>query len=118
MKTAEILAATLGVLALGFLVWLGLALPTNSGPGFWEVHGVWFLLGLTFFPRITTLFFVLTPFGWLAWLGWIFTPSLLVAVLATSHYWHTNPVLCVLAWLVFAGKMGGSGSASTKKERP
>jgi len=75
---------------------------------FFQAHGIWFLVGCLFLPRITMLFFVLTPFNWLAWLGWILTPSIVVAVLATSHYWHTNPVLCVFAWIVAVSKLGGS----------
>ena len=39
------------------------------------------------------------PVSSLWWLGWIFAPRLLVAILATTAYWDTNPVLCVLAWI-------------------
>jgi hypothetical protein len=42
------------------------------------------LLGLAVFPRITLLF-VGGPFGWLHWLGWVFAPHLLVAILATTR---------------------------------
>lgn len=77
---------------------------------FWAVHGWLFLFGLAFFPRLTMLFAVATPFGWLAWVGFVLWPSLLVAVLATGLYWHTNPMLCVLAWLVVVSK----GSASSQ----
>ncbi|MDO8676741.1 MAG: hypothetical protein Q7K16_03815 [Candidatus Azambacteria bacterium] len=73
---------------------------------FWQVHGWLFLILITLFPRLMMLLAVTTPFGWLAWLGWIFTPSLLVAILATTYYWHTNPVLCVIAWLFAFGKFG------------
>ena len=45
-------------------------------------HGVFFLLGLAVFPRITLLLFAATPFGWLAWIGWVIAPHLLVAVLS------------------------------------
>jgi hypothetical protein len=73
---------------------------------FFSLHPEWgwlILLGLAVFPRITLLF-VGGPFGVLAWLGWLFTPHLLVAILATSWYWDTNPILCVVAWFfAFAG---------------
>lgn len=47
---------------------------------------------------------VSTPFGFLAWLGWLFVPHLTVAILATQFYWQTNPILCVIAWFIaFAG---------------
>lgn len=72
---------------------------------FFDLHAhAWLLLlGLATFPRITLLF-VGGPFGILAWCGWVFAPHLLVAILATSRYWDTNPVLCVIAWFIaFAG---------------
>ena len=77
---------------------------------YWDFHGIWFLVGLAIFPRLTMLLAVATPFGWLAWLGWVFTPHLLVAILATTKYWDSNPVLCVLAWMVAFG-----GAAAKKK---
>jgi hypothetical protein len=51
-----------------------------------------------FFPRLTLLFSSVPFGGLLWWLGWIFAPRLLVAILATTNYWQTNTVLCVLAW--------------------
>lgn len=74
---------------------------------FWQAHGtsmgIWFIVGMFFFPRLTMLFAVLTPFGWLAWLGWFFAPYLTAAIFATTMYWDTNPFLCVFAWLVAIG---------------
>jgi len=71
-------------------------------------YGWLILVGLALFPRITLLF-IGGPFGVLAWLGWLFVPHFLVAILATTTYWHTNPVLCIIAWfLAFAGT-GGEG---------
>lgn len=66
---------------------------------FWQAHGWWFLIFITLSPRLTMLLAVAVPFGWLAWLGWTFSPSFTVAILATSYYWQVNPVLCVIAWL-------------------
>ena len=73
---------------------------------FWQVHGWAFLVAITLFPRLTMLFAITVPFGFLAWLGWLIVPSFLVAVLATTYYWHTNPVLCVIAWFRCIGKIG------------
>jgi len=72
---------------------------------FWDVHGIVFLICITLFPRLTMLFAgIVSGFGILGWIGWIFAPHLTVAILATTYYWDTNPVLCVIAWLVaFAG---------------
>lgn len=69
---------------------------------FWDVHGVLFIVCLFFFPRLTLL--VATLLSWILsggilwWLGWLLTPRLLVAILATNAYWETNPVLVVLSW--------------------
>jgi len=73
---------------------------------FWEVHGIFFLICITFFPRLTLLF-AGVPFGILAWLGWLFVPHFLAAILATTYYWHTNPILCIIAWIVAFGGTGG-----------
>ena len=50
--------------------------------------------------------------GLLHWLGWFIAPHLLVAILATTTYWNTNPVLCIIAWFfAFAGTGGESRAA-------
>jgi hypothetical protein len=81
---------------------------------FWQVHGITFLICIACFPRITMLLTVSTPFGLLAWLGWLFVPHLLVAILATTMYWHTNPVLCVIAWIVALGGTSAETEAAKK----
>ena len=84
---------------------------------FWDVHGGWFIFFMLLFPRLTMLCTGICTMGLahpvLFWLGWIFTPRLVVAILATSFYWNTNPVLCVLAWIYAIC----AGSASTKKTK-
>ena len=84
---------------------------------FWEVHGWWFLIFIMFFPRLTMLFAVVMPFGWLAWLGWLFVPHFTVAILATTYYWDTNPILCIIAWLVALGGTGGEAKVVSKAIR-
>mgnify|MGYP001389058791 CR=1 FL=1 len=74
-------------------------------------HPYLLLFGLACFPRITLLF-VGGPFGILHWLGWAIAPHLLVAILATTTYWDTNPVLCVVAWFFAFAGTGGEGRAS------
>jgi len=66
---------------------------------FWDVHGFWFILFMFFFPRLTLLFSSVATGGILWWLGWIFAPRLIVAILATHSYGMTNTVLVVLTWL-------------------
>ncbi len=81
---------------------------------FWQVHGLLFLLGMAFFPRITMLVVgTVSSFGLLGWLGWVFAPHITVAILATMIYWHTNPVLCIIAW-IFAFVGTGSESEGSK----
>jgi hypothetical protein len=73
---------------------------------FWNEHGVWTLVFLALFPRLTLLFGAFATGGFLWWLGWIFAPHFLVAILSIS-YWDSNPVLCVIAWLMALGGSGG-----------
>ena len=88
---------------------------------FWDVHGWLFLIAATFIPRLTMLFAVSVPFGPLAWLGWLFAPHLTVAILATTYYWDTNPLLCIVAWFVALGGTAGEGkvarSCAPKRKR-
>ena len=81
---------------------------------FWDVHGWIFLVCAALFPRLTMLFAVSVPFGWLAWLGWLFAPHLTVAILATTYYWDTNPILCVIAWFIALGGTAGEGKVATR----
>lgn len=74
---------------------------------YWDVHGVWFLIFIMLFPRITMLvcgicFMPFTYPVWF-WIGWVLAPRVVAAILATTFYWNTNPVLCVLAWIVALG---------------
>ena len=66
---------------------------------FWDVHGFIFVICMFFFPRMTLFFSSVASGGILWWLGFIFAPRLLVAILASFAYWQTNPVLVILAWL-------------------
>lgn len=70
---------------------------------FFQKHGVMFLIFITIFPRLTLLFSSVATGGFLWWLGFIFCPRILVASLATVSYFHTNPVLVVISWLVALG---------------
>lgn len=70
---------------------------------FWDVHGVFFLICITLFPRLTLLFSSVVSGGFIWWLGLIFCPRILVASLATVAYFHTNPILVVISWIVALG---------------
>lgn len=67
---------------------------------FFEVRGIFFLIFITLFPRLTLLFSSV-PFGGIFWwLGFFFCPRILVATLATIAYFYTNPVLVVFSWMI------------------
>ncbi|MFI0434277.1 MAG: hypothetical protein ACH350_00940 [Parachlamydiaceae bacterium] len=85
---------------------------------FWQEHGIFFLIFITFFPRLTMLFATTIQFGLLGWIGWFFAPHLTVAIFATHYYWQTNPILCVIAWFVaFAGTGGEAKMVQTGGRR-
>ena len=76
----------------------------------------WFIMLLCWaiFPRLTMLLtgFCFLPFaGFLFWVGWIFIPRFLIAFFATYHFWNTNPVLCVIAWVVAISGAWGAGNS-------
>jgi len=70
---------------------------------FWDKRGVFFLIFVTIFPRLTLLFSSVAFGGFLWWLGFFFCPRILVASLATVAYFHTNPILVVISWMVAIG---------------
>lgn len=67
---------------------------------FWDHHGVFFLLGMLFFPRITGIFFSFFTPGPIFWIFYFFCPRILTAIVACHYYWATNPLLCILAILL------------------
>ncbi len=81
---------------------------------YFNEHGVIALICLAVFPRLTLLFASFAFGGWLWWLGWVFTPHLLVAFLSLA-YWDQNPVLVVFAWIIAIG--GTGGESHTVKSR-
>ncbi len=95
-----ILFLTISVAAFIATRLLGIHFGTDN---FWDYHGVLFLIAITLFPRLTLLLSSV-PFGGLFWwLGWLFAPRILVAILATITYWNNNPVLVTLSWLIAIG---------------
>jgi hypothetical protein len=83
---------------------------------YWHHRGALFLILVTVFPRLTLLFSSVATGGVLWWLGWLFAPRLLVAVLATLAYWNQNPLLVVFAWL--AALSGESSEKYVVVRRP
>jgi len=72
----------------------------GASANFWEVHNIFFLLGLVFFPRITVIFFSYVIAGPLFWIFFLFFPRIVIPILAAYHYWDTNPVLVVLSFII------------------
>ena len=71
----------------------------SEATNFWDVHGFLFIVAMFFFPRVTLIFSSVITGWFFWWLGWIFAPRLLVAILATSAYWDSNTILVILTWL-------------------
>ncbi len=74
-----------------------------ANKNYWDHRGLFFLFFVTLFPRLTLLFSSVAFGGVLWWLGFIFTPRILVACLATLSYWHQNPLLVIISWLIAIG---------------
>ena len=70
--------------------------------GYWTNNSILFLIGLTFFPRISLLFCNISG-NILFWIGWFFLPRIMTAVLATYFYSSTDPLLVILSWLFAIG---------------
>lgn len=75
-------------------------------------HGWIFLFSIAFFPRLTLFisgFFInsIQFGGFLWWVGFFIAPRILISILATISYWHTNPILVIFSWLM---AMGGESS--------
>lgn len=72
-------------------------------PNFFDHHSVICGICLVFFPRTTLLIGSFASGGLLWWLGWLFTPYFLIAIMSIP-FWDSNPALCVFAWiLAFVG---------------
>lgn len=85
---------------------------------YWQTHGVFFLIFITLFPRLTLLVSSVASGGFLWWLAWLITPRFLVAYLATLAYWQTNPVLVVISWLVALGGESSEKSIVINRGQP
>lgn len=72
---------------------------------FWDNHNYAFLqlLMWVFFPRLSFWFMSVITGGFWFWVGVFFVPHIMVAFWATTMYWDTNPVLCVIAWIIALG---------------
>jgi hypothetical protein len=84
---------------------------------YWDVHGFIFLLFITIFPRLTLLLSSVATGGVFWWLGWIFSPRILVAVLATFSYWHQNKFLVISSWLIALGGESSEKYAVVRQTR-
>lgn len=84
---------------------------------FFKKHGIFFLIFITIFPRLTLLFSSVAFGGFFWWISFIFVPRILVAVLATVAYFHTNPILVIISWIIALGgeTMEKMGISSSKK---
>lgn len=91
------------ILLVGTSVLMDVMKTEFGSVDFFQKHGIFFLIFITLFPRLTLLFSSVATGGFLWWLGFIFCPRILVASLATVSYFHTNPILVVISWIVALG---------------
>lgn len=89
---------------------------------FFTKHGWIFLFSIALFPRLTLAVSALLVGsiefgGFLWWLGFFFAPRILVAILATVSYWHTNQILVILAWLIALGGESSEKFVITRRMR-
>jgi len=71
---------------------------------FFTNHTMGYLIILSIFPRFGLLFCGIqgTIFFWI---GWLFLPRVMIAILATLFYSTTNPILVILSWIsAFSGE--------------
>ena len=99
MKRFLIIFIALCVVSVLFSV-LGFELGQEN---YWSFHGVTLLIFLSIFPRLALLFSSIPFGGFFWWLGFLFFPRYLIAILATINYWHENPILVTLSWFVAIG---------------
>ncbi|MFT5703066.1 MAG: hypothetical protein ACJAZX_000800 [Rickettsiales bacterium] len=66
---------------------------------FWNDHGIFFIIFLFIFPRLTLLLSSVAFGGLFWWIGWLFMPRLLIAILATTYYWENNKILVIFSWI-------------------
>lgn len=104
MKTTLFKAAAIFfILLVGTSILMDVMKTDFGTVDFFQKHGIFFLIFITFFPRLTLLFSSVATGGFLWWLGFIFCPRILVASLATVAYFHTNPILVIISWIVALG---------------
>ena len=79
--------------------------PYVNTINYFENHGwAWLQLVLWFlFPRLSFIFLSAMTGGFFFWLGVLIFPRIMVAYWATFYYWDTNPILCLIAWLLALG---------------
>ena len=104
----------LALAIVGALFLLGYPIPFQNS-NFWDYHGMIFLVFITMFPRLTLLFSSVPFGGVLWWLGFFFAPRILVAILATIHFWLQNPILVIISWVVALSGETGEKTVITRK---
>jgi hypothetical protein len=87
---------------------------------YFDKHGWLFLFSIAFFPRLTLLVSGLLVGsiqlgGLIWWGGFFFAPRILVATLATVSYWHNNPILVIISWLIALGGESSEKFVITKR---
>ena len=100
-KKTEVLAVLLSMVVI-----LSIMQQPPGSIDFFRNHGLFFLIFISLFPRLTLLFSSVTSGGLIWWLGFFFCPRVLVASLATVAYFQTNHILVFVSWVIaFMGEV-------------
>lgn len=106
------------ILNLFFITACSTTQVSQSGENFFDNHTTIQLLGWLFFPRLMFIFFSAMTGGFLFWVGVIFVPRIMVAFWATTYYWDTNPILCLISWIVaFSGESSEKSIVVKKRSK-
>jgi hypothetical protein len=87
----------------------------NFTQNFWHDHGVFFLIFMMIFPRLTLLFATSVTFGVFAWIGWLIGPRVVAAYYASVFYWDSNPFLVAIAWVLSISTLLGWAGVINRK---
>ncbi len=105
------------ILAMLLLTACSSEVITPKGEDFFTHHSLLQLLGWAMFPRIMFWFFSAITGGFFFWVGVLFVPHIMVAFWATTYYWDTNPVICVIAWIIALTGESAEKSATSKLKK-
>lgn len=68
---------------------------------FWDAHGIFFIIGIIFWPRMLMLYFgMIAPMQIDAIVGWALVPRIYSMSLISHVYYDKNPTLITICWVL------------------